>query len=117
MKVITRLNRHRQTEVEKLFWKVVKNRGLNNIKFRRQHLIQFQYENKPGYFVVDFYASEFKIIIELDGSSHENKQEYDSIREKTLTNYLSLLFPSPQHGEGTCESRKGEVVPIEISKQ
>ena len=46
-------------------------------KFRKQHII------KP--FIVDFYCSELKLVIEVDGSSHDDKLEYDKKREEFLT--------------------------------
>ena len=51
------------------------------MKFRRQHSI--------GNYVVDFYCSECRLAVELDGESHLNsiKAEYDARR----TAFLSKL--------------------------
>ncbi len=35
-------------------------------------------------YIVDFYIWKFKLIIEIDGGVHENRQEYDSIRTQIL---------------------------------
>ena len=51
------------TKAEELLWKHLSNRQLFNIKFRRQHPI-----NK---YVADFYSHEIKLIIEIDGSFHQ----------------------------------------------
>jgi very-short-patch-repair endonuclease len=49
---------------------------LGGFKFRRQHAI--------GRYVADFYVAECKLIIELDGESHEDRQEYDEKRSNDL---------------------------------
>ncbi len=51
--------RKRLTPAEATLWKQLQNRKLNNRKFTKQHSI----EN----FIVDFYCSEEKLVIELDG--------------------------------------------------
>ncbi len=67
------------TPAEEKLWQILRNRKVTNLKFRRQHPI--------GYFIVDFYCDEKKLIIEIDGSIHdvvENK-EYDLNRQEELT--------------------------------
>jgi very-short-patch-repair endonuclease len=54
--------RQEMTDAEKLLWKALRNRKLNNLKFRRQHPI--------GQFVADFYCHEAKLVVEVDGSIH-----------------------------------------------
>ena len=67
-----------ETEAEKIMWSFLRNRKLNGLKFRRQHPI--------GPFVVDFYCAEHKLVIELDGEIHLNKDISfrDIEREKSL---------------------------------
>ena len=67
-----------QTETEKIIWQKLRNRQINNIKFFRQYSI--------GAYIVDFYCSELRLVIELDGYQHneENSFEYDKIREKFM---------------------------------
>jgi len=48
------------TEVQ--LWKLLKNKQVEDLKFRRQHSI----EN----YIVDFYCPELKLAIELDGQYH-----------------------------------------------
>ena len=66
------------TEAEKLLWYYIKNKQLNNCKFRRQVPI--------GNFVVDFLCIEKKLIIELDGGQHneDNNIKYDNTRTECL---------------------------------
>lgn len=45
-------------------------------KFYRQKII--------NHFIVDFYCAKLKIVIEIDGTSHEGKEEYDKRRESVL---------------------------------
>ena len=43
------------------------------------------YRQKPiHHFIVDFYCAKLKLVIEIDGTSHEDKQEYDMHREEIL---------------------------------
>ncbi|MDP3381323.1 MAG: DUF559 domain-containing protein [bacterium] len=50
--------RQQQTEAEEILWEVLRNRKLNNLKFRRQHPF--------GRYIADFYCDELRIVIELD---------------------------------------------------
>ena len=66
------------TEAEKLLWYYIKNKQIDNFKFRRQVAI--------GNYIVDFLCSEKKLIIELDGGQHnyDNNMAYDSNRTSFL---------------------------------
>jgi len=61
---------------EILLWQQLKNRQLKNYDFDRQKII--------GSYIVDFYCAICKVVLEIDGSSHDNKQEYDKNRNKFL---------------------------------
>jgi very-short-patch-repair endonuclease len=63
---------------EKIVWSVLKGRQLEGCKFRRQYSIDV--------FVIDFYAPELKLAIEIDGDSHfqDGAQAYDAQREAFL---------------------------------
>ena len=67
-----RILRKNQTKAEQLIWNQLRAKRFQNYKFRRQQPI--------GPYIVDFYCSSKKIIIELDGSSHacEDKILYDT---------------------------------------
>ena len=43
---------------------------------------QFLRQKPIGNYIVDFYCLKLKLIIEIDGSSHDNKVEYDKFREE-----------------------------------
>ena len=70
--------RKNSTEAEQLMWKILRNRGFHDAKFRRQH-------PKAG-FILDFYCHEAKLYIELDGSQHNEDEQiqYDEERTKIL---------------------------------
>jgi type I restriction enzyme M protein len=74
--------RKNQTEAEELLWQLLRNRQLNNLKFRRQHPL------KAG-FILDFYCAESKLGIEIDGGYHNEKEqrEYDAERAKIIQEY------------------------------
>ena len=59
---------------EVLFWQQVRNNTFWSIDFDRQRGI--------GSFIVDFYVKSLGLIIEIDGSSHDGKEEYDGERQK-----------------------------------
>ena len=71
-----RLLRKNQTDVERLLWKHLRNRQLENQKFRRQLPIE------P--YLVDFACIELKLIIELDGGQHADQIDYDEQRSLFL---------------------------------
>ncbi len=68
------------TEAEQLLWQWLKleRKGL---KFRRQHAI--------GVYVADFYCHKARLVIELDGSIHDDPEvaERDKRREQDLRNW------------------------------
>src|SRR5437870_9591469 len=60
--------REKQTPAEALLWKLLRNRQLLGLKFRRQH--QF------GDYVADFYCHEAQLVIECDGAVHEDNERW-----------------------------------------
>ena len=61
---------------EVIFWLQVHKGMFWKIDFDRQRII--------GNYIVDFYVKTLGLVIEIDGSSHENKEEYDQKREDYL---------------------------------
>src|SRR5690606_18524760 len=61
---------------EVLFWNQVKNNQFKGFDFDRQKII--------GNYIVDFYCSNCNVVIEIDGSSHDDKVEYDAERDAFL---------------------------------
>ncbi len=79
--------RREMTPEEKVLWANLRNRKLGGLKFLRQHpIIYDSINNKPLYFIADFYCSEKKLVIELDGKIHEFQKDYDKRRDEILTN-------------------------------
>ena len=72
--------RKKETFTEKRLWRMLRNRNYNNLKFRRQHPI-------PPY-IADFYCHELKLVIELDGISHDDSEQikYDRRRDEFMRN-------------------------------
>lgn len=70
--------RRSSTEAEQKLWQELRNKKLNGLKFRRQHPIDK--------WIADFYCHEKKLVIELDGVVHNDKEiiEYDENRTKDL---------------------------------
>ncbi|MFY8162125.1 MAG: endonuclease domain-containing protein [Candidatus Kapaibacteriota bacterium] len=68
-------NRKNPTYAEKLMWNLLRRNNLG-VHFKRQHLIYT--------YIVDFVCLELGLIIEIDGSSHDDKIEYDELRTQHL---------------------------------
>ena len=74
-------NRKNPTAEEDKLWQELRNRQIVNCKFRRQHPI-------AGY-IPDFVCLEKKLIIEIDGGYHNEKEQeiFDDAREEWLKEY------------------------------
>jgi very-short-patch-repair endonuclease len=72
--------RKRSTPSEENLWTALRNRKFLGKKFLRQHPLFFEYINTPSFFITDFYCSEHKLAIEIDGKSHEYQKDYDELR-------------------------------------
>lgn len=59
-----------------MLWQRLRDRRLLDRKFRRQHRI--------GRFVADFVCLEARLIVELDGSQHLDREAYDAARTRWL---------------------------------
>jgi very-short-patch-repair endonuclease len=68
--------RQQLTPAEKLLWEALKKRQLNGLKFRCQHPVKS--------FIVDFYCPQHRLVIEVDGSIHDQQVEYDAARTECL---------------------------------
>ncbi len=67
------------TDAEKNLWRLLRNRQLVGVKFRRQFSI--------GSYILDFYSPEYKLGIEADGGQHYEDaiRQRDEIRTKELS--------------------------------
>ncbi|HZJ80918.1 MAG TPA: DUF559 domain-containing protein [Dysgonamonadaceae bacterium] len=61
---------------EVLFWQEVHKRKFKGFDFDRQKII--------GNYIVDFYCANRQVVVEIDGSSHDEKQKYDAVRDAFL---------------------------------
>jgi very-short-patch-repair endonuclease len=68
--------RKQQTEAERIFWNIVRDRKFNNLKFRRQFSV--------GQYILDFYCPEIGLAIEIDGGQHANDIEHDRMRTEFI---------------------------------
>lgn len=76
LKGLSRKLRNNSTIPEVLLWKELKGRKIKGYQFTRQKPI--------NNFIVDFYCSKLKLVIEIDGDTHDCKIESDDTRQKKL---------------------------------
>jgi len=68
--------RENMTSAEKLLWERLSHKQIAGVKFRCQHPIDI--------FIADFYCHKARLVIELDGEIHDQRQEYDEGRTADL---------------------------------
>ncbi|WP_339872710.1 DUF559 domain-containing protein [uncultured Brevundimonas sp.] len=90
--------RHDPVLYERRLWKLLRDRKLAGLKFRRQVVI--------GRYIVDFLCFRHRLIVEADGPQHEDRAE-DVARDEWLTGqgFRVLRFPNAQ-----IENRGHEVI-------
>ena len=59
-----------------MLWQELKNKKFLGLDFGRQKII--------GHYIADFYCDKAKVVIEIDGSSHNDKIEYDNERDEYM---------------------------------
>ena len=87
-RVTRRLSEHTKANVQRLrraltdaearLWYNLRRHGVAGFKFRRQHPF--------GPFILDFYCSEARLVIEVDGSQHFEAE--NELRDRERTRYL-----------------------------
>ena len=70
-----RYNRRAGNLSEALLWQELKQKKLG-VSFTKQKPI--------GNYIADFYCAEKKLVLEIDGWSHDNKYEYDKSRDEYM---------------------------------
>lgn len=75
LKPVAREMRKAPTLAEERLWQKLRKEQLG-VKFRRQHAIE--------HFIVDFYAAQVALVVEIDGPIHDQQVEYDSLRQAFL---------------------------------
>ena len=75
------------TDSERLLWSRLRAEQMG-VKFRRQHPL--------GHYVADFACLDPKIVVELDGSQHQEQQAYDERRDAFFAQqgFKVLRFPT-----------------------
>ncbi|MFH1825453.1 MAG: DUF559 domain-containing protein [Candidatus Firestonebacteria bacterium] len=56
----------------------------NQLKGKRMFEYQFMRQKPIGNYIVDFYCSKLKLVIEIDGESHDGRFQYDMERQRLL---------------------------------
>jgi very-short-patch-repair endonuclease len=69
--------RREMTPAEGLLWERLRNRRLGGLHFRRQQVIDG--------FITDFYCHAAGLVVELDGSVHDQRKEADAERDNIIT--------------------------------
>ena len=75
LKSLSRTNRKAGNLSEVLLWQELQKSKLG-VRFTRQKTI--------GNYIADFYCREKKMVIEIDGWSHDDKYEYDKERDEYM---------------------------------
>jgi len=71
---LAREQRKEMTETERRAWKILRNRSVLRVKFRRQHPL--------GRYILDFYCPEGHLAVELDGSIHSQPSQLRRDKKK-----------------------------------
>ena len=66
------------------FWKQVHKKMFHGLDFDRQKVI--------GNYIVDFFVKKLGLVVEIDGGSHNDKEEYDTRRDKYLEDLGLKVF-------------------------
>ncbi len=69
---------------EVLLWQQLHKRKFIQYDFDRQKII--------GNYIVDFYCGNCNVVIEIDGSSHNDKLEYDKERNSFLAGLVLIVI-------------------------
>jgi very-short-patch-repair endonuclease len=77
--------RSNMTNAEKLLWQRIRKRQIKGKRFLRQFSV--------GEYVIDFHCPEIRLAIEVDGNTHNSKDEieYDLTRQSEIENF-GIIF-------------------------
>jgi len=78
--------RNGMTPSEQHVWSLLKGIQLHGYKFRRQHpvFVSVSASGHKTYYIIDFYCTELKLAIEIDGPIHDDRLDYDRRRDQLL---------------------------------
>ena len=94
-----REHRKNPTDAEKVFWEKVRGKKLFGLKINRQYLMEYkEILGNKLYYIADFHNFEHKLVIEIDGSIHDEQLEYDIEREENIKalGYQVLRFSNEE---------------------
>lgn len=69
---------------EVVFWRQVRNKEFWGLDFDRQRII--------GNYIVDFYVKSLGLVVEIDGESHNEKEDYDAKRDEFMISIGIRIF-------------------------
>jgi very-short-patch-repair endonuclease len=69
--------RREMTPEEAVLWQHLRSNRVRGLRFRRQQVIDG--------FIADFYCHSARLVLELDGSSHDQQSDYDAERDRILS--------------------------------
>ena len=91
-----RENRSEQSRCEEKLWRLLRGRRFLNRKFRREHTI--------GKYTVDFACPAVKLVIEIDGPSHDDPEQkkFDEARTEYVqqSGWRVIRFTNAEIYEG-----------------
>jgi very-short-patch-repair endonuclease len=76
--------RRNQTEAEAVLWKALRGKKFGGVKFNRQKPITVELNGMETFVIVDFYCHSRGLVVEVDGSSHNDQQTEDQDRTTAL---------------------------------
>ena len=78
------------TRAEVMLWQHLRAKQMCGLKFRRQEPM--------GNFIADFFCAQARLVIELDGGSHDGRAAHDARRDEVLRNegFTVLRFTNEQ---------------------
>jgi very-short-patch-repair endonuclease len=74
--------RQHLTAAELKVWDKLRGDQLLGLRFRRQHRV--------GAYIADFFCHAAKLVVEVDGDSHDERQEYDEKRTHWMSQHKGL---------------------------
>jgi very-short-patch-repair endonuclease len=80
--------RHEATPFEVILWRHLSNSKLAGFKFRRQHVIDSR--------IVDFFCPAKKLIVEVDGETHDPRQDARRDLQLQADGYQTLRFTNAE---------------------
>lgn len=89
LNMMAKQKRREPTLTEIKLWSFIRDRKISKAAFRRQYDIER--------FIVDFFSDELKLVVEVDGDTHEYTKEENGIRQNFLESEgLTVLHFSNQ---------------------